>query len=336
MTKPTTISIDLAKHIFQVAVLNHHHKLTSNSSFSRRKLTEFMVQQPSCIVGMEACGSSHYWSGIFTAMGHTVKLLPPAYVKGIVYGNKNDTNDAKAIALAAAQPESPTVCTKTPDQLAMQAILRVRDRRISQRTGCMNQLRGLLSEHGIVIPQGIRYIRRIEMEQIPDVMQPLMRTLLDEFKALDELARHNNQSVQKLVKAHPIGQRLLAIPGFGPINTLASLVINPCDYKNGRHYAAYLGLVPKQTGSGGQVRLQGLSKRGNNYHRKMMCHGARAFLCCSKNYADPLLIWAKRIQVKKGTNVAVGALANKLARISWRVMSGSVYCVTKAVSPVKD
>lgn len=117
---------------------------------------------------------------------------------------------------------------------------------------------------------------------------------------------------------------------------MASLVINPNDYKNGRHYAAYLGLVPKQTGTGGQIRLHGLSKRGNSYHRQMMCHGARAFLCSSKNHANPLLIWAKKIQNKKGTNVAVGALANKFARISWHVMSGSRYTVTKTVPPMKN
>lgn len=336
MTKPTTIGIDLAKRVFQVAILTKHHKLTFNKPLSRNKLIEFMAQQPQCLVGLEACGASHYWSGVFAAMGHTVKLLPPAYVKGFVYGNKNDTNDAKAIALAAVQPESPTVCTKTPDQLAIQALLRVRDRRIRQRVTCMNQLRGLLAEHGLVIPKGIRYIRQIQLDQIAEVMRPLISTVLDEFNHLDKLAIQSDKAVQQRVNAHPVGQRLLAIPGFGPINALTSLVNNPADYNNGRHYAAYLGLAPKQAGTGGRIHLQGVSKRGNDYQRQMLCHGARAFLTRRKQARDPLLIWAKRIQAKKGTNVAVCALANKLARISWSVMNGKTYCVTKAVSPMTD
>ena len=336
MNKPTTIGIDLAKTVFQVAALNSNNKLISNRTYTRQKLIAFMTQLTPCLVGLEACGSAHYWARLFKETGHQVKLLPPVYVKGFVYGNKNDTNDAKAIALATVQPESPTVCVKTPDQLAMQALMRVRDRRISQRTDCSNQIRGLLCEHGILIPKGVRYIHQIDIDQIPDVMRSLLRTLLSEFEELDQYAKHSDQTVQQLVKAHPVGKRLLAIPGFGPINTLASLVINPSDYRNGRHYAAYLGLVPKQTGTGGQVRLQGLSKRGNSYHRRMMCHGARAFLCCSKRDSDPLLMWGKRIQAKKGTNVAVGALANKLSRISWRVMRGSTYCASKAVSPVNQ
>ena len=332
MTKPTTIGIDLAKRVFQVAVLNDHHKLTYNQSLSRNQLIEFMAQHPASLVGLETCSVSHYWSQRFTAMGHMVKLLPPAYVKGFVYGNKNDANDAKAIALAAVQPESPTVCTKTSEQLALQALLRVRDRRIQQRIRCMNQLRGLLAEQGIVIPKGIRYIRRIQLDQVLEAIRSLICTVLDEFTQLDNWVIHSDKAVQQCVNTHPVGQRLLAIPGFGPINALTTLVNNPADYHNGRHYAAYLGLVPKQTGSGGRTQLQGVSKRGNSYQRQMLCHGARAFLTRYKQANDPLLVWAQRIQTKKGTHVAVCALANKLARISWSVLNGQTYCVKKAVS----
>jgi transposase len=334
MNKATTIGIDLAKNVFQVATLNRHDKLTSNKAFSRVKLMNFMVQHPRCVVGLEACGSAHYWGRWLGEIGHAVKLLPPAYVKGLVYGNKHDVNDAKAIALAAAQAESPTVCMKTPEQLSLQALMRVRERRVSQRTDCANQIRGLLYEHGIVINKGLRAIQQIQVDTIPEVIRPLMVELLCEYESTHHYVKASDQSVQRLVKAHPIGQRLLQIPGFGVMNGLAALIVNPSDFRNGRHYAAYLGLVPKQTGTGGQIRTHGLSKRGNRYHRQLLCHGARAFLNGNKTHSDPLWQWAKRIQLKKGNNVAVCALANKLSRISWRVLKGEAYRVDKAVSPV--
>lgn len=250
MNKPTTIGIDLAKKVFQVAVLNSQNKLTSNKAFSRVKLIDFMAQHRHCVVGLEACGSAHYWARLFSEMGHAVKLLPPAYVKGLVYGNKHDVNDAKAIALAAAQAESPTVCVKTPEQLSLQALMRVRERRVSQRTDCANQIRGLLYEHGIVINQGLRYIQQIPIDTIPEVIRPVMVELLGEYESINHYVKTSDQAVQRLVKAHPIGQRLLEIPGFGVMNGLAALIVNPSDFRNGRHYAAYLGLVPKHTGTG--------------------------------------------------------------------------------------
>ena len=265
-------------------------------------------------------------------MGHTVKLFPPIYIKGLVYGNKTDVNDARAIALAATQPVAPTVNAKTPDQLVLQGLLRVRERRVRQRTRCTNQIRGLLLEHGVVIARGIRHLRQLTLTGIPAVVTGLLEELLSEFRLMDQLVNKSDKRVRERVQSHPVGQRLLAIPGFGPVNTLAALVVNPSDYRNGRHYAAWLGLVPRQSGTGGIVRLGGISKRGNRYHRHLMCHGARAFLCVSKRTNDPLLQWARGIQSRKGTNVAVGALANKLSRISWKVMSGEDYCVRKAVN----
>ena len=332
MNKVTTIGIDLAKQVFQVSVLDRWGKQLSNKSMSRARLIEYLSQLPPTVIGMEACGTAHYWSGKLTAMGHTVKLFPPIYINGLVYGNKTDVNDARAIALAATQPVAPTVQAKTPDQLTLQGLLRVRERRIGQRTRCTNQIRGLLLEHGVVIAKGIRHVRQLTLAGIPTVVEALLEELLCEFRLLDQLVNESDKRVREQVQSHPVGQRLLAIPGFGPVNVLASLVVNPSDYRNGRHYAAWLGLVPRQSGTGGSIRLGGMSKRGNRYHRHLMCHGARAFLCVSKGKNDPLLQWARRIQSRKGTPVAVGALANKLSRISWKVMSGETYCVSKAVT----
>ncbi len=321
MNKVTVIGIDLAKNVFQLSSLNNRQKQLLNRRFNRQGLMTYMAQHPACEVGLEACGSAHYWGRKFTDMGHRVKLLPPAYVKGLVYGNKNDVNDAKAIALAAAQDESPTVAIKSSDQLALQALMRIRQRRVEQRKRCANQIRGLLYEHGVVMKTGIGEIRHIVVETLPIEIRSLIGELVEEFTALSEYVKTSQHQVDRLVKSHPIGQRLLTIPGFGVLNSLAALIVNPADFHNGRHYAAYLGLVPKQSGTGGKVRIGGMSKRGNRYHRQLICHGARSFLCRSRNHRDPLWQWARHIQLKKGTNLAVGALANKLCRISWRVLN---------------
>ncbi len=321
MNKVTVIGIDLAKNVFQLSSLNCRQKQLLNRRFNRQGLITYMAQHPSCQVGLEACGSAHYWSRKFNAMGHRVKLLPPAYVKGLVYRNKNDVNDAKAIALAAAQDDSPTVAIKSSDQLALQALMRVRERRVEQRKRCASQIRSLLYEHGIGLKTGIGEIRHIEVDDVPVEIRALIEILLEEFTVLSEYVKASQNEVEGLVKSHPIGQRLLTIPGFGVLNCLAALIVNPSDFRNGRHYAAYLGLVPKQSGTGGKVRIAGMSKRGNRYHRQLICHGARSFLCRSRNHQDPLWQWARGIQINKGTNVAVGALANKLCRISWRVLN---------------
>lgn len=331
MIKHTTIGIDLAKSVFQIAILNGNQKLISNRSYSRQKLCEFMANHPPCTVGLEACGSAHYWARTFTEMGHQVKVIPAAYVKGFVYGNKHDANDAKACALAAAQSEAPTVGIKNADQLALQALLRVRQRHITNRTQCANQIRGLLAEHGLVIHQGLKHIDQLRPGGVPAPIRPIMEDLLAEFNTLDALACQSHQQVRQTVKVHPLGERLLGIPGFGVVNALAALVVNPADFRHGRHYAAYLGLVPKLSGTGGKITIRGLSKRGNRYHRKLLCDGARAFLNRCKDPQDPLWRWATGIALAKGHNVAVAALANKLARISWQVLNGQTYDVNKAV-----
>ena len=280
---------------------------------------------------MEACGSSHYWARRFLDMGHEVKLLPPVYVKGLVYGNKHDVNDAKAIALSAVQPESPTVSIKSADQLKLQALMRIRERRINCRTQCSNQIRGILYEHGITRPQGLDHIRKLDTDGLPDLLREMVSDLVEEFNYLDTQAKQINLQIKSLVNAHPIGQQLLTLPGFGVMNAVAALVINPADFRNGRHYAAYPGLVPKQFGTGGKTRIQGISKRGNCYHRTLLCHGARAFINRNKNSNHPLWLWAKRIHCTKGVNVAVAALANKLARISWHILCGQTFDINKAI-----
>ncbi len=333
MSKTTIIGIDLAKSVFQVARLNSHYKLTSNQPYSRKALRQLIAQHPPVIIGMEACGSAHYWAKTFTKMGHQVKLFPPSYFSGLVYGNKHDANDAVAIAIAVTLPDSPTVAVKSDDQLALQALMRVRERRIKNRTQCANQIRGLLLEHGVVVSAGHPSLMKLScsLETVPELIRPVINELLLEFKFIDQRVNASNKEIKDIVYNHPCGKALLELPGFGVLNALAGLIINPADFKNGRHYSAYLGLVPKQAGTGGQIKTIGLSKRGNRYHRKILCDGARAFLNCNKDHTHALWIWAKQIQQRKGHNTAVVALANKLAKISWHVLNGEPYELVKAL-----
>ena len=337
MNKHTIVGIDLAKNIFQVATLNHHRKITQNQPLKRDQLLSFIAQLPPCLIAMEACGSAHYWARQAQATGHHVKLIPPTFVKGFVTGNKNDANDAKAIAIAASHHESPTAQVKSPQQLAFQATLRVRQRRVDQRTACANQIRGLLAEHGVILPIGLHQIRNLDTDTLPQPIRNLISSVIEEFKLAEHYLRIIDQQIQQLILSHPVARRLNTIPGFGPLNILAALTLCPEDFRNGRHYAAYLGLVPKQNGTGGKIRLLGISKRGNPYHRQLLCHGARAALCRSNRPNDNLILWARRIQARKGTNVAVTALANKLARISWAVINDGTYAPDKAAAnPIRQ
>ena len=171
MNKITTLGIDIAKNVFQIACFNSHNKLISNKQYTRNKFIHTVSNLPPCLVGLEACGSAHYWSKRLNEQGHHVKLLPPAFVKGFVYGNKHDGNDAKAIGLAVMQPGSPRVECKTDEQLALQVKLRIRERRINQRTVLVNQIRGLCYEFGTITPAGIGYVRRLDLDQVPEIIR---------------------------------------------------------------------------------------------------------------------------------------------------------------------
>ena len=329
MKQITTLGIDLAKHVFQIAEFDQHQRMVSNQTVSRSKLLKQLANLPPARIGIEACGSAHYFHQRFTQMGHSVHMLPASFVKGFVYGNKHDRNDAKAIGLAVMHPEAPRVQVKSEQQLHHQALLRVRQRRVDQRTACANQIRSILYEQGILMSVGHRHLRRFDTGSLNQALAQLIDDLISEFKQLDQQVAESDKVIKRLVQSNPIGQRLLELPGFGVLNVLASLVVNPNDFRNGRHYSAYLGLVPKQVGSGGKTTLQGVSKRGNTYHRQLLCHGARAFITCSKQTDHPLWQWADRLRKRKNLNIAVLALANRLARISWHIMRGEPFDQSK-------
>jgi transposase len=282
-----------------------------------------------CLVGMEACASAHHWARELGALGHQVKLIPPQYVKPYVRGNKNDYNDALAIAEAVIRPEMRFVSVKTPEQHDIQALHRLREKRLADRTALCNQLRGLLAEYGLVLPKGINLLRRRLPELLEDGengLSDLFRRLLaqsyQQLQALDGYIDFYTQEMKRQSQQDEACRRLQTIPGFGPIvaGVFHSVVGNGEAYRRGRDVSASLGLVPRQHSSGGKEVLRGISKRGDRYLRSLLVHGARAVVIQAAKKDDRLSRWINKVKAARGFNKAVVALANKMARIGWAVL----------------
>jgi len=263
----------------------------------RTQLLPFMANLPACLIGMEACSGAHHWARRFGEMGHQCKLIPAQYVKAFVRGNKNDDNDALGIAEAVRQPQMRFVAIKTTAQQDAQALYRLREQRIKERTALGNQLRGLLAEHGIVVNRGINVLRRRlpELLAAPDNgLSPLFRQLLNQgYQQLQQLDRHIDDYTALLTtlsRQNEACQRLQTIPGFGPINAsvFASVVGNGSGYRCGRDLSASLGIVPRQHSTGGKSTLLGISKRGDRYLRSLLIHGARAVVKQAAGKTDRL------------------------------------------------
>ncbi len=330
MDKITTIGLDLAKNVFHVVGCNEHGKIIRKRMLKRPQVLAYFANLPVSLVGMEACASAHYWARELGALGHEVKLIPPQYVKPYVRGNKNDYNDALAIAEAVVRPEMRFVGVKTPEQQDIQALHRLRERRLGDRTALCNQLRGLLAEYGLVFPKGVTTLRRRLPELLADGengLSDLFRQLLAQgYQQLQELDVHIDFYTQELVyqsQQDDACQRLQTIPGFGPIvaSVFRSVVGNGEAYRRGRDVSASVGLVPRQHSSGGKEVLLGISKRGDRYLRSLLIHGARSVVIQAKRKEDRLSRWINRLVSARGFNKAVVALANKMARIGWVILA---------------
>jgi transposase len=340
--KISTIGLDLAKNVFHVVGFDQDGKQVKKLMLRRHQVAEFFVNLPSCTVAMEACAGCHYWARKLKEMGHDVKVIPPQYVKAYLRGNKNDYNDACAIAEAATRPTMPTVAVKTVQQQEMQALHRLRSRMVKERTALGNSLRGLLAEFGLIIPQGVSALRR----GIPAILEDADNDLSDSFRAvvarsyehfvaLGEQIDFYTQQLSQLSRSDEACVRLQTIPGFGPIvaSAFRSAIGDGRDYKRGRDASASLGLVPRQHSSGGKQNLLGISKRGDRYLRSLLVHGARAVVAYAAGKDDPLSRWINRIRLERGANKAAVALANKLARIGWAILrNGSRYQSSQAAS----
>lgn len=327
--KLTTVGIDLAKNVFQVHGIDEHGKVLVKKQLHRDQVATYFVNVPPCLVGMEACGSAHHWARKLQAIGHTVRLMAPQFVKPYVKTNKNDAADAEAICEAVARPNMRFVPIKNVEQQAVLALHRVRQGFVKARTAQANQIRGLLGEFGLVVPQGIGYITSRVPEliedaanELPGTFRMLVQRLLDHLKELDRQADEIEAQIQAWHRSSDLSSRLAQVPGIGPI-TASALVASIGDAKNfdgGRQLAAWLGLVPRQHSSGGKSNLLGMSKRGDSYLRTLLIHGARSVIYRAGQKPDPCG-WVNAVVRRRNKNVAAVALAHKNARIVWALLA---------------
>jgi len=335
--KITTIGLDIAKSVFHLFAVNKMGRFVKKKQLRRKQVLAYIARLEPCLIVMEACGGANYWAREFITLGHQVKLIAPQYVKPYVKGNKNDYNDAQAIAEAAQRPNMRFVPIKSTEQQDIQNFHRQRERIKKDRTSLVNQIRGLLAEYGIVINKGVPAVRRdlpLILEDAENSLNILSRELfaelLDELRSLDERFKQCDQRIKSLNQDNAICQRLDEILGIGPITASATYaaVGDGKEFVNGRHFSAWLGLVPGQHSTGGKPVLLGMSKRGNAYLRTLYIHGARAVLRYSEGKQDRFSRWAQAVLERRGHNKACVAVANKIARMAWVIMAkGDAYRV---------
>jgi transposase len=325
----TTIGIDLAKTVFSLHGVDGHGKVVIRKTLSRSKLLPFLAQQPSCLIGMEACSGAHHWGRELVKLGHRVGIMAPKFVAAYRKGGKNDGNDAEAISEAVARPGMRFVPVKSAEQQAILSLHRIRQGLIKERTALINQLRGLLSEFGLICPKG----RYSAQHHIPDILEDadnglpmLARRLLSDtyqrLRTLNEQILAYDRELNHLVRASEPAQRLMTVPGIGAITASAMLasVGDPKQFRNGRQFAAWLGLTPRQYTTGGKIRLGRITKKGDAYLRTLLIHGTRAVLATVKDKDDKLSRWTKALIERRGYKRAAVALAAKHARILWALM----------------
>jgi transposase len=327
--KITTIGIDLAKNVLQVHGVNEHGKVVLKKQLKRDQVAAFFANLPPCLIGMEACGSAHYWARKLQSFGHTVRLMAPQFVKPYVKTNKNDAADAEAICEAVARPNMRFVPIKNVEQQAVLALHRVRQGFVKARTAQANQIRGLLAEFGLVIPQGIGHIAKRVPEliedasnELPGSFRLLVQRLLEHLKELDREVGEMEAQIVAWHRSNEDSRKLEKVPGIGPI-TASAIVASIGDAKNfdnARQMAAWLGLVPRQHSSGGKNVLLGISKRGDVYLRTLLIHGARSVISAVQRKKDSMDGWLGGLLKRRNVNVTAVALANKNARIVWALL----------------
>lgn len=326
----TTIAVDLAKTVFQVAVSHRPGKTAETHRLRRSQLPAFFAQYPRSLVVMEACGSSSYWGRKFEGMGHQVLLLPPSQVHPYVRRNKTDHADAKALLEACRNDAIRPVPIKSIEQQTLAALHRFRSGWVVERTARINTVRGVLRELGMLIPLGagrvvptVRALIEDADSEVPDALRATLWEACEEIRELERRIKHVERQLEALARQIPAYQRLLSIPGVGLLTATAliAFVGDVRRFPSGRHFASYLGLTPREHSSGLRRRLGRISKRGDRYLRTLLVHGARSVLFASRRRQEPeqLRSWAMALEKRNGYTKAAVALANKLARIVWAV-----------------
>jgi transposase len=329
----TTIGIDLAKNSFSVYGVNAKGKCVLQRTLTRSGVIRFFANLPECLVGMEACASSEYWARTIESLGHTVRRIHSRYVKAFLLGAKNDANDAAAICEAVQRPNMRFVQHKSPEQIDIQCVHRIRQGYVRSRTALINQIRGLLGEYGIVMRQGAGHIRKFLPTTIQDksndlsgLMRRNLNSLYDSLCFFDHQIAEQEKILKTLAKENEACKRLMQIPGIGFITAtvLLSVAGIASNFKNGREFAAFLGLVPRQNSTGGRTKLFGISKRGDKYIRTLLIHGARAALrtaVAGQASERKHHQWLLALVTRRGVKRACVGLANKIARIAWSLLA---------------
>jgi transposase len=320
-----TIGIDTAKRVFFLHGEDARGKVVLRERLTRERLLPFLVNQPASLIAIEAGCGAHHWARAFARLGHEVRLIHAKFVRPFVKTNKNDWNDAAAICEAAQRPTMRFVATKSLEQQDLLAIHRIRERLVSQRTGLCNQIRGLLAEYGIVLPQAIARLRRALPEVLEDAEneltvrgRELIASLFDELRSLEERIKPYAQAIELASVESSTCQRLRSIPGIGPIGATAVVATmgDPKAFKNGRHFAAFLGLVPRQHSSGGKSQLGRISRRGDVYVRRILIQGAHSILRRIDQSEGPRADWLRGLIGRRGRQVAAVALVPTRMRAS--------------------
>jgi transposase len=331
----TTIGLDIAKSVFQVHGIDAVGQVVIRRQLKRRYVLAFFQKLPSCLIGMEACASSHHWSRELQALGHTVRLMPPAYVKPYVKRHKNDATDAEAICEAVTRPNMRFVATKTPEQQSCLTLHRTRHLFIRQQTSVINAIRAHLAEFGIVAPVGRNGVAQLlgvaadpNDKRLPEVARACVTALGAQLRMLKAQILQFDRMITAWHRSNETSRRLDDIPGVGPAlaTALVASIADPKAFRSGRDFSAWIGLVPKQNSSGGKDRLGNISKRGDRYLRSLFTTGALAVIRYAKIHGTRHRPWLTALLARRPTKAAAIALANKIARMAWAMMaSGERY-----------
>jgi len=330
MQTVTTIGLDIAKSVFQVHGVDENGKPVIRRQLRRSRVLEFFKKLPPCLIGIEACASSHYWARELQALGHTVRLMPPAYVKPYLKRQKNDAADAEAICEAVQRPNMRFVPVKTPDQQACLMLHRTRHLFIRQQTAVINSIRAHLAEFGIVAPVGRGGVKELlaavadpEDGRIPEIARECVAALGQQLQRLQAQILEFDRRINAWHRSNETSRRLDELPGVGPAlaTALVASVADPKAFRSGRDFSAWIGLVPKQNSSGGKEKLGSITKQGDRYLRSLFTAGALAVIRYAKIHGTRHRPWLSKLLERRSTKVAAIALANKIARMAWAMMA---------------